>query len=146
MAAPTANPSSLAQPAFCRHSPEVGAVCGKAARTVLCGGRSAMSVPTATTRRAGAQSGTAGSTRISLSLRPSHQRAAFRELPLRCRAVRRGFVLDSVRTPACSPMDASPAATTEDLWVFAYGSLMWRPGFCFLERVLARLYGAHRAL
>src|SRR5215216_8109135 len=30
--------------------PEVGAVCGKAARTVLCGGRSAMSVPTATTR------------------------------------------------------------------------------------------------
>src|SRR6266480_3334920 len=48
MAAPTANPSSLAQPAFCRHSPEVGAVCGKAARTVLCGGRSAMSVPTAT--------------------------------------------------------------------------------------------------
>src|SRR5215204_5533861 len=28
--------------------PEVGAVCGKAARTVLCGGRSAMSVPTAT--------------------------------------------------------------------------------------------------
>ena len=26
---------------------EVGAVCGKAARTVLCGGRSAMSVPTA---------------------------------------------------------------------------------------------------
>lgn len=28
--------------------PEVGAVCGKAARTDLCGGRSAMSVPTAT--------------------------------------------------------------------------------------------------
>ena len=31
----------------CRQTPEVGAVCGKAARTVLCGGRSAMSVPTA---------------------------------------------------------------------------------------------------
>src|SRR6266849_1195781 len=30
-----------------RQTPEVGAVCGKAARTVLCGGRSAMSVPTA---------------------------------------------------------------------------------------------------
>src|SRR6266576_3280286 len=28
-------------------TPEVGAVCGKAARTVLCGGRSEMSVPTA---------------------------------------------------------------------------------------------------
>src|SRR5437588_12278441 len=25
--------------AICRHTPEVGAVCGKAARTVLCGGR-----------------------------------------------------------------------------------------------------------
>jgi len=34
----------------------------------------------------------------------------------------------------------------EDLWVFAYGSLMWRPGFAFLERVPARLIGAHRAL
>src|SRR3977135_719898 len=30
-----------------RHSPEVGAVCGKAARTVLCGGTSAMGVRTA---------------------------------------------------------------------------------------------------
>src|SRR5258708_20625544 len=30
-----------------RHSPEVGAVCGKAARTDLCGGRLEMSVPTA---------------------------------------------------------------------------------------------------
>lgn len=34
----------------------------------------------------------------------------------------------------------------EDLWVFAYGSLMWRPGFAFLERRHARLVGAHRAL
>jgi cation transport protein ChaC len=34
----------------------------------------------------------------------------------------------------------------EDLWVFAYGSLMWRPGFPFLERRNARLVGAHRSL
>jgi cation transport protein ChaC len=34
----------------------------------------------------------------------------------------------------------------EDLWVFAYGSLMWWPGFDFLERRTARLVGAHRAL
>jgi cation transport protein ChaC len=34
----------------------------------------------------------------------------------------------------------------EDLWVFGYGSLMWRPGFDFLERLEARLIGAHRAL
>ena len=34
----------------------------------------------------------------------------------------------------------------EDLWIFAYGSLMWRPGFSYLERVPARLVGLHRAL
>jgi cation transport protein ChaC len=33
-----------------------------------------------------------------------------------------------------------------DLWVFAYGSLMWRPGFEYLERRPARVMGAHRAL
>ena len=32
----------------CRQLSKVGAVCGNAARTVLCGGRSAMGVPTAT--------------------------------------------------------------------------------------------------
>lgn len=33
-----------------------------------------------------------------------------------------------------------------DFWVFAYGSLMWRPGFAFLESVTAHLSGARRAL
>jgi len=34
---------------------------------------------------------------------------------------------------------------TRDLWVFAYGSLMWRPGFAFAEVVHARLTGWSRA-
>jgi cation transport protein ChaC len=33
-----------------------------------------------------------------------------------------------------------------DLWVFGYGSLMWRPGFDFIEQAPARLIGEHRAL
>jgi cation transport protein ChaC len=33
-----------------------------------------------------------------------------------------------------------------DLWVFGYGSLMWRPGFPHVERQLARLHGYHRSL
>jgi glutathione-specific gamma-glutamylcyclotransferase len=33
-----------------------------------------------------------------------------------------------------------------DLWVFGYGSLMWRPGFPHVERHAARLAGYHRSL
>ncbi len=31
-------------------------------------------------------------------------------------------------------------------WVFGYGSLMWRPGFRYLERHKARVDGLHRSL
>ncbi|MGF1526642.1 MAG: gamma-glutamylcyclotransferase [Candidatus Competibacterales bacterium] len=33
-----------------------------------------------------------------------------------------------------------------DLWVFGYGSLLWKPGFAHLEVQPARLHGYHRAL
>ena len=33
----------------------------------------------------------------------------------------------------------------EDLWVFGYGSIMWRPGFDYLETRPARLFGYHRS-
>ena len=45
----------------------------------------------------------------------------------------RRHVLDTLRR------DASP------LWVFGYGSLMWRPDFAHAELCDARLYGFHRA-
>ena len=34
----------------------------------------------------------------------------------------------------------------DDLWIFGYGSLMWRPGFEHVERHVATLKGAHRRL
>ena len=37
-------------------------------------------------------------------------------------------------------------AAETDLWVFGYGSLMWRPGFEFEERTLATIRGYRRAL
>ncbi|WP_417771501.1 gamma-glutamylcyclotransferase [Stappia sp.] len=33
-----------------------------------------------------------------------------------------------------------------DLWVFGYGSLIWRPGFRFQEAVPGLLHGVHRSL
>jgi cation transport protein ChaC len=36
-------------------------------------------------------------------------------------------------------------ARSDDVWVFGYGSLMWRPDFPFAERVRARVEGYHRA-
>lgn len=43
-------------------------------------------------------------------------------------------------------MNPSFDHAAEDLWVFAYGSLMWRPGFTFRERLPARVTGLHRSL
>jgi cation transport protein ChaC len=34
----------------------------------------------------------------------------------------------------------------QEIWIFAYGSLMWRPGFACVEAAPAHLHGYHRSL
>jgi len=41
--------------------------------------------------------------------------------------------------------EPSGAADVGEHWVFGYGSLMWRPGFAYLERIGAVLHGRRRA-
>jgi cation transport protein ChaC len=56
-------------------------------------------------------------------------------------------VLKPLRDPA--PMLARALEEwggQEDLWVFGYGSLIWRPEFDFAEQRPARVHGWHRAL
>lgn len=48
---------------------------------------------------------------------------------------RRGSVIDR----------AALQARNQDLWVFGYGSLIWQPGFAFVERQLALVRGFHRS-
>ena len=40
---------------------------------------------------------------------------------------------------------AGTSTTNHDIWVFGYGSIMWRPGFPFVEAATALLHGYHRA-
>lgn len=48
---------------------------------------------------------------------------------------------------ASEPVIGGPAGDGADhVWIFAYGSLMWRPGFAHDKAVPARLQGYHRAL
>ncbi|MDX1422572.1 MAG: gamma-glutamylcyclotransferase [Kiloniellales bacterium] len=47
----------------------------------------------------------------------------------------------SARPPGARRLRLTPG---EDIWVFAYGSLMWNPGFPHLEVRRAWLYGFHR--
>src|SRR5579871_515675 len=43
-------------------------------------------------------------------------------------------------------MDPTLDHAAGDLWVFGYGSLIWRPGFEFAERVPAHIVGMRRSL
>ena len=51
--------------------------------------------------------------------------------------------MTSPRVPHPSVIGISSRA---DLWIFAYGSLMWNPGFPFRQWAPALVYGYHRAL
>src|SRR5262249_36556515 len=62
----------------------------------------------------------------------------------------RSLLLGDLRTPLASPMQLTLGPefqhAREDLWVFGYGSLIWRPGFEFVEPVASRMTGLHRSL
>src|SRR5215472_11577884 len=124
-----------------------------------CGPRPLPAAPPARTEETAASGGAERprGTRTETSWRSCACQASWR-LPRRALSKAAIAALQSQFTPAVPalratprslishPMDPNPAHATEDLWVFAYGSLMWRPDFSFAERVEARLVGAHRAL
>jgi Uncharacterized protein involved in cation transport len=84
--------------------------------------------------------------------RPRHVEAELGDLVTRprrgrMRAMEDGRGMDEVgRGEIGRTSLAESGAADDDLWVFAYGSLMWRPGFDFAERTLATIRGYHRAL
>ncbi len=45
-----------------------------------------------------------------------------------------------------SNADVSMALDMDEFWVFGYGSLMWNPGFAFLEQADAVIFGYRRSL
>ena len=50
------------------------------------------------------------------------------------------------RTPGAFETEDPPViALPNASWVFGYGSLMWNPGFPFIEQQPAQLYGFHRS-
>lgn len=49
-------------------------------------------------------------------------------------------------TTVSAPHPSALGIPPGDLWVFAYGSLMWDPGFPFVKWAPALVYGYHRAL
>ena len=51
---------------------------------------------------------------------------------------------DGYRVPTLGSATVNGANAQADLWLFAYGSLMWRPDFEFAEAFPARLAGYHR--
>ena len=58
-----------------------------------------------------------------------------------------GCDLDRIaRLEGIEPELAMRLAWASDFWIFAYGSLMWEPGFAYCEAVPAMLRGYHRQI
>jgi glutathione-specific gamma-glutamylcyclotransferase len=66
--------------------------------------------------------------------------------PARKIATRNALLMTDTVSIAPPSISTTLQAGADDLWVFAYGSLMWRPGFRHVETQPALLRGAHRAL
>lgn len=49
-------------------------------------------------------------------------------------------------TAAHAPSPSELEVPAGDLWIFGYGSLMWDPGFPYVQWAPALIYGYHRAL
>jgi cation transport protein ChaC len=49
-------------------------------------------------------------------------------------------------TDASAPRPSELSIPPGDLWIFGYGSLMWDPGFPYVEWAPGLVYGYHRAL
>lgn len=54
-----------------------------------------------------------------------------------------GYLSDDERAASLAATLAHPRAR-QPVWVFAYGSLIWKPGFPFAERRVGTLHGYHR--
>lgn len=52
----------------------------------------------------------------------------------------------AVEQLTCAHSASQIATHTGDLWVFGYGSLMWNPGFAYVQWAPALIHGYHRAL
>jgi cation transport protein ChaC len=53
------------------------------------------------------------------------------------------YLTEAERTASLAATLAHPRAR-EPVWVFGYGSLIWKPGFSFAERRIGTLHGYHR--
>lgn len=55
-----------------------------------------------------------------------------------------GMIRTEDELQACRARALADQPSGEDVWVFAYGSLIWNPAFHFVERRLGRIHGYHR--